>query len=59
MRGTRARWFALGLAGAGIVILLLVARAEIDGGALLTLALGAAILVLLLPVVAYFVFRRE
>jgi hypothetical protein len=55
----RAKWFALGLAGAGIAVLLIVATAELNGGPLLTFAIGAAVFVLLMPVAAYFIFRRS
>jgi hypothetical protein len=51
------KWLALGLAAGGIVVLALVATASISSP-LLSLAIAAAILVLLLPVAAYFVFRR-
>jgi amino acid transporter len=59
MRGTRARWFALGLSAAGIGVLVIVATSEVHGGAFLSVAVGAAIFVLLLPVAAYFIFRRS
>ena len=59
MRRTGAKWLALGLAVVGVVVLCLVAASEIDGGPLLIIAVGAAILVLLLPVAAYFIFSRS
>jgi hypothetical protein len=59
MRNKRAKWLALGLAGAGIAVLSIVATAELNGGPLLIFAIGAAVFVLLMPVAAYFVFRRS
>jgi hypothetical protein len=53
------KWVALALAVAGVAILSLVATAAIHGGALLTVAVAAAIFVLLLPVAAYFIFRTK
>jgi hypothetical protein len=57
MTDKRVKWVALGLAATGIGVLAIVAAVEIHGGALLTLAVVAAIFVLLLPLAAYFVFR--
>jgi hypothetical protein len=51
------KWLALGLAAAGILGVLLVAAAEVSSP-LLTVALVGAAVVLLLPVAAYFMFRR-
>jgi hypothetical protein len=57
LTGPRFTWLALGLAAAGIAALSLVAIASI-GSPLLSLAVAAAVLVLLLPLAAYFVFRH-
>jgi amino acid transporter len=58
MTDSRFKWLALGLAALGIAGLLLVASASLDS-ALLGFAVAAAVLVLLLPVAAYLVFRRR
>jgi hypothetical protein len=51
------KWLALGLAAAGIATLSLVATASVSSP-LLSLAVAAAVFVLLLPLGAYLIIRR-
>jgi FtsH-binding integral membrane protein len=54
----RFRWLALGLVIAGMAVLAVVATASVSNP-LLRLAIAGAVLVLLLPLAAYFVLSRR
>jgi amino acid transporter len=58
-RGARFRGLALGLAVLGIVVIVAAVLVVEHGSALLTVAALAAIVVLALPLAAYFLFRQD